>query len=52
MIHVVVVQNNGKEMYKKSVLHEQSRFVVFHRFPALHVALHAFVAFIFCLNKL
>ena len=24
--HVVVVQNNGKEMYKKSVLHVQSRF--------------------------
>ena len=25
--HVVVVQNNGKEMYKKSVLHEQSCFL-------------------------
>ena len=25
-IHVVVVQNNGKEMYKKSVLHVQSCF--------------------------
>ena len=24
--HVVVVQNNGKEMYKKSVLHLQSCF--------------------------
>ena len=24
--HVVVVQNNGKEMYKKSVLHMQSCF--------------------------
>ena len=24
--HVVVVQNNGKEMYKKSVLHVQSCF--------------------------
>ena len=24
--HVVVVQNNGKEMYKKSVLHVQSYF--------------------------
>ena len=48
-VHVVVVQNNGKEMYKKSMLHVQSRpIVVFHRFPALH----AFAAFIFCLNKL
>ena len=26
--HVVVVQNNGKEMYKKSVLHVQSCFFV------------------------
>ena len=24
--HVVVVQNNGKEMYKRSVLHVQSFF--------------------------
>ena len=24
--HVVVVQNNGREMYKKSVLHVQSGF--------------------------
>ena len=24
--HVVVVQNNGKKMYKKSVLHMQSSF--------------------------
>ena len=24
--HVVVMQNNGKEMYKKSVLHVQSCF--------------------------
>ena len=24
--HVVVVQNRGKEMYKKSVLHVKSRF--------------------------
>ena len=40
--HVVIVQyNKGKEMYKKSVLHVQSCFllirpiVVFHRSPAL-----------------
>ena len=39
--HVVVVQNNGKEMYKKSGLHVKSCFflirtiVVFHRSPAL-----------------
>ena len=40
--HVVVLQNNGKEMYKQSVLHVQSFFfllirpiVVFHRSPAL-----------------
>ena len=26
--HVVVVQNNGKEMYKKSVLHVQSCFLL------------------------
>ena len=26
VFHVVVVQNNGKEMYKKSVLHVQSCF--------------------------
>ena len=39
---VVVVQKNGKEMNKKSVLHVQSRFfllirpiAVFHRSPAL-----------------
>ena len=44
--YVVVVQNNGKEMYKKSVLHVQSYFfllirpvVVFHRSPALPSAL-------------
>ena len=39
--HVAVLQNRGKEMYKKSVLHVQSCFllirpiVVFHRSPAL-----------------
>ena len=26
--HIVVVQNNGKEMYKKSVLHVQSCFLL------------------------
>ena len=44
-LHVVVVQNNGKEMYKKSVLYVQSFFafflikhiVVFHRSPALNI---------------
>ena len=44
-LHVVVVQNNGKEMYKKSVLHVQKFFafflikciVVFHRSPALNI---------------
>ena len=36
--HIVVLKNNCKEMYKKSVLHVQSCFrpiVVFHRSPAL-----------------
>ena len=39
--HVVVVQNNGKEIYGKSVLHVQRCFLlirpiaVFHRSPAL-----------------
>ena len=44
-LHVVVVQNNGKKMYKKSVLHVQSFFafflikhiVVFHCSPALNI---------------
>ena len=40
-LHVVVVQSNGKEMYKKSVLHVQSVFakdllLFFAGFPALH----------------
>ena len=36
---------------QEKLLHAQSFFVVFHRFPA-HVALHAFAAVIFCSNKL
>ena len=28
-VHVVVVQNNSKEMYKKSVLHVQSCFFAY-----------------------
>ena len=44
-LHVVVVRNNGKEMYKKSVLPVQKFFafflityiVVFHRSPALNI---------------
>ena len=55
--HVVVVQNNGKEMYKKSVLHVQGcllirPIVVFFsvlRRCLRRLALHDFI---FCLNKL
>ena len=56
--HVVVVQNNGKGMYKKNVLHVQSCFfllirpiVVFYRSPALPSPLSITRDHIF-LNKL
>ena len=54
--HVVVVQNNGKEKYKKVCCTCNVAFllirpiVVFHPSPAAFAAQH--YAFIFCLNKL
>ena len=55
-LHVVVVQSNGKEMYKKSVLHVQSccfanwTIFVFHRSRCFRRL--ALLDFMFCLNKL
>ena len=60
--HVVVVQNNGKEMYKKSVQHVQSCFfanstycffvcLFFFGFTVF-VTVASLHDFIFCLNKL
>ena len=55
---VVVVQNNGKIMYKKRVLHLQSCFllirpiVVIHRSRCLHrLALHDSIYFVWAIYK-
>ena len=42
--HVVVVRNNGKEMYKKSVLHVQSCFFANWTYCCFFTVLVAFAA--------
>ena len=42
--HVVVVRNNGKEMYKKSVLHVQSWFFANWTYCCFFTVLVAFAA--------
>ena len=59
--HVVVVQNNGKEIYKKGVLHVQSCcffllirpvicFLLFYVAVAAWLALHDFIFVLVSLN--